>query len=151
MHDLGKLLVVVGVVLAGVGALPSSDGGKEGTKRTRVTLLTDHGLQQFVLEEAESLQFTDPGLRGKVAQALRAIQAHTAKDARTLELSARGEGTGPSAEAGDAMSLRAPVPALTSRTVGAYFAGLLAKTLDYRLRVTAEPGGFRILCETGEV
>lgn len=72
-------------------------------------------------------------------------------EGRGVALSARGEGTGPSAEASDAMSLRAPVPALTSRTVGAYFAGLLAQTLDHRLCVTPEPGGFRILCETGGV
>ena len=66
-----------------------------------------------------------------------------------VAVSARGEGTGPSAEANDAISLRAPVEALTSRTIGAYFAGLLAKTLDRRLRVAVEPGGFRIGCEAG--
>lgn len=71
--------------------VPSSDG-REATKRTRVTLLTDHGLQQFVLEEAESFQFTDPGLRDKVGRALQAIAANNAKEARTLELSTRGDG-----------------------------------------------------------
>src|SRR5580704_15554165 len=35
-------------------------------KRTRVTLLTEQGLQQFVLEDAENLQFADAGLREKV-------------------------------------------------------------------------------------
>lgn len=66
-----------------------------------------------------------------------------------VAVSARGEGAGPSAETVDAMILRSPVEALTSRTVGAYFAGLLARALDRRLRVVAEPGGFRILCEAG--
>jgi len=66
--------------------------GKATTKRTRVTLLTDRGLQQFILEDAENLQFTDAALRDKVAQALLAIQTNRAKDARTLELSARGQG-----------------------------------------------------------
>ena len=64
-----------------------------------------------------------------------------------VAVAASGEGAGPSAELVDALALKTPVEALTSRTVGAYFAGLLAGALDRRLRVTAEPGGFRILCE----
>jgi uncharacterized protein DUF4139 len=70
----------------------TTNDGKATTKRTRVTLLTDRGLQQFILEDAENLQFADPALRGKIAQALLAIQTNRAKDARTLELSTRGQG-----------------------------------------------------------
>jgi hypothetical protein len=66
--------------------------GKATTKRTRVTLLTDRGLQQFILEDAENLQFTDPALRDKIGQALLAIQTNRAKEARTLELATRGTG-----------------------------------------------------------
>ena len=66
--------------------------GKGTTSRTRVTLYTDRGLQQFILEEAENLQFADASLRDKVGQALVAIQSNRAKDARTIELSARGQG-----------------------------------------------------------
>jgi hypothetical protein len=66
--------------------------GKATTTRTRVTLLTDRGLQQFILEDAENLQFADPALRDKVAQALLAIQANRAREARTLELATRGQG-----------------------------------------------------------
>ena len=66
--------------------------GKGTTSRTRVTLYTDLGLQQFILEEAENLQFADASLRDKVGQALVAIQSNRAKDARTIELSARGKG-----------------------------------------------------------
>lgn len=66
--------------------------GKAAGKRTRVTLLTDRGLQQFVLEDAENLQFTDPALREKVGQALNDLQNNRAKDARTLSLAVRGEG-----------------------------------------------------------
>lgn len=61
-------------------------------KRTRVTLYTDRGLQQFILEEAENLQFADPALREKVGQALIAIQGNRAKDARTIDLTMRGQG-----------------------------------------------------------
>ncbi len=66
--------------------------GKTTIKRTRVALLTDSGIQQFILEDAENLQFTDPALREKIGQALLAIQTNRAKDSRTLELSARGKG-----------------------------------------------------------
>ena len=61
--------------------------------RTRVTLLNERGLQQFILEEAENLTFADAALREKVAQALVAIQSNRARDARTLELSSRGQGS----------------------------------------------------------
>jgi hypothetical protein len=61
-------------------------------KRTRVTLYTDRGLQQFILEEAENLQFADAALREKVGQALVAIQGNRAKDARTIDLTMRGQG-----------------------------------------------------------
>jgi hypothetical protein len=65
---------------------------KGTTTRTRVTLFTERGLQQFILEDAENLQFADPALRDKVGQALIAIQGNRAKDARTIELSTRGTG-----------------------------------------------------------
>jgi hypothetical protein len=66
--------------------------GKTNGKRTRVTVLTDSGLQQFILEDAQNVQLTDPALRDKVGQALLAIQANRAKGTRTLDLSTRGEG-----------------------------------------------------------
>jgi hypothetical protein len=70
-------------------ALPD---GKGTIKRTRVTLLTDRGLQQFILEDAENLQFSDAALRDNVGQALAAIQTNRTKDARTVELATRGQG-----------------------------------------------------------
>ncbi len=70
-------------------ALPDNKGV---VKRTRVTLYTERGLQQFILEDAENLQFADPALRDKVGQALVAIQGNRAKDARTIDLAMRGQG-----------------------------------------------------------
>ncbi len=70
----------------------TSRDGTTTTQRTRVTLLTEQGLQQFVLEDAENLQFADPALREKVAKALTAVQANHAADSRTLELSTKGQG-----------------------------------------------------------
>ena len=46
-----------------------------------------------MLEDAENLQFADSVLREKVAKALSAIQSNRAADARTLEISTRGQGT----------------------------------------------------------
>lgn len=69
-------------------------------------------------------------------------------EADAVAVAAVGEGDGPSAETIAALALRAPVAALTSRTIGAYFAGLLAETLGHWLRVEARPGGFRIFCES---
>ncbi|TAJ88518.1 MAG: DUF4139 domain-containing protein [Reyranella sp.] len=70
-------------------ALPDNKGM---VKRTRVTLYTDRGLQQFILEDAENLQFADAALRDKVGQALIAIQGNRARDARTIDLTMRGQG-----------------------------------------------------------
>jgi histidine phosphotransferase ChpT len=59
-----------------------------------------------------------------------------------LDLEATGEFAALSQETGDALSLATPVTALTSRSVQAYFTGLLAETLGCRL-VRAE--GFQRL------
>jgi histidine phosphotransferase ChpT len=67
-----------------------------------------------------------------------------------IAISAIGEGDGPSADARDALILKTPIDALTPRTVGAYFAGVLAETLARRLRIAAGPGQFRISCEAIE-
>ncbi len=88
----GGSRAVTGRIVAVEEDTVSSADGKTMTKRTRVTLFTDRGLQQFLLEDAENLQFADPALRDRVGEALLAIQANRTKDARTLELSARGEG-----------------------------------------------------------
>jgi histidine phosphotransferase ChpT len=69
--------------------------------------------------------------------------------AGAIAVAAIGEGAGPSAEITDALTLKAPVEALTSRTVGAYFTGLLAQMLGRGLLVAADPGGFRISCDAG--
>ena len=60
-----------------------------------------------------------------------------------------GEGAGPSTEIAEALMLKTPIEALTSRTIGAHFAGLLAQLLGRQLLVTADPGGFRIFCGAG--
>jgi len=60
------------------------------------------------------------------------------------EIEATGAGTGPSPEIRAALALAVPTAELTSRTVGGYFAGLLAEALGRRLVVADRPGGFRL-------
>ena len=57
---------------------------------------------------------------------------------------ATGEGNGPSTDARAALSLRTPIDGLTTRTVGAYFTGLIANAQGLRLDSVAAPGGFRL-------
>ncbi|MEM7226883.1 MAG: DUF4139 domain-containing protein [Pseudomonadota bacterium] len=67
--------------------------GQGTTTQHRVTLVTDSGLQQFVLEQAEAVQFADPVLREQVAGALDALADHRVQDKRRLTIQAQGEGT----------------------------------------------------------
>jgi len=61
------------------------------TTRHRVTLAGDAGLEQFVLEQAESLRFSDPAVREAVAKALSAVAAEAEKGARVIKLKSRGK------------------------------------------------------------
>ena len=90
--SVGGSRAVTGRIVSVASETVALNEGRATTTRTRVTLLTDRGLQQFILEDAENLQFADPALREKVAQALAAIQSNRTKEARTLELAARGQG-----------------------------------------------------------
>ena len=60
------------------------------------------------------------------------------------EVAAIGEGPGPSPEIRAALTLSVSSAELTSRTIGGYFAGLLADALGWRLVVANEPTGFRL-------
>jgi hypothetical protein len=59
---------------------------------TRVTLLTADGLQQFVLQDATSIQLTDPALRARVGAALDAARQQSAASSRHLTLRTTGDG-----------------------------------------------------------
>ncbi len=83
-------------------------GARTSLPRTRVTLLTDTGLRQFVLEDADSVQIADPALRARIAAALEAVrvEGNAANERRRLTL--RLAGAGPrNVEVG--MVLEAPV------------------------------------------
>jgi len=61
-----------------------------------------------------------------------------------LEVTASGDGPGPSPELRAALARSVPADALNSRTVVGYFAGVLADSLGWRLVVADRPGGFRL-------
>jgi hypothetical protein len=67
------------------------DGGGETVKH-RVTLVSADGMSQFVLEDADSVQFSDAMLQRQVDTALAALARHRLQDQRVLTVSAQGEG-----------------------------------------------------------
>lgn len=71
---------------------PGPVPGRDGPARTRVSLLTDAGLRQFVLEESDAVQVADPALRARIARALAAARRETPQDARRLTISSLGTG-----------------------------------------------------------
>ncbi len=60
--------------------------------RHRVTVMTDAGLQSFLLEDADAVSFSDPALAAQVEEALAAVAAHRTRDRRTLHVTSNGAG-----------------------------------------------------------
>lgn len=89
--SIGGSRAMTGRVVAVTPETLMTPEGRALQTRNRVTMMTDKGLQQFVLEDAENLQFADPALREQVRRALAAVATNRAKDARTIELSSKGK------------------------------------------------------------
>ena len=85
----GRLVSVVAEPLA---AKPNTDIEHPPATHTRITLLTEDGFRQFILEEAESVRPTDPALRARIAAALDAARAPAASSIRHLTLRSSGDG-----------------------------------------------------------
>lgn len=66
--------------------------GQGTTERHRVTLVTDEGLAQAILEDADRVTFVDADLGAKVAAALDAVATHRVRDRRTIRVALEGEG-----------------------------------------------------------
>jgi hypothetical protein len=64
----GRLLRVVEETARGADGLT--------IQRDRVTLLTGAGIEQFILEDADSVAFIDPEQQKKVVSALSRLAAH---------------------------------------------------------------------------
>ena len=73
--------------------LPAPAGQPQPTvQRTRVTILGAEGLRQFVLEEADSIQVTDPDLRARIGQALESLRREANQSLRHVTLRSTGDG-----------------------------------------------------------
>jgi hypothetical protein len=73
--------------------LPVPAGQSQPTvQRTRVTILGADGLRQFVLEEADSIQVTDPDLRARIGQALDSLRREANQSLRHVTLHSAGAG-----------------------------------------------------------
>jgi hypothetical protein len=81
-----------GRIVAVVAEKTKLGDGLGETTRHRVSLLTTTGLQHFILEDSQTVQFTDPKLVGAVQKGLAAIEENRAQDKRVLHI--RSSGTG---------------------------------------------------------
>lgn len=81
-----------GQIMATIPDPVTDPEGRILQRRTRVTLLTETGLRQFVLEDATAFSFTDPKLAGQVREGLAAVLAASARDRREVTVLSRGEG-----------------------------------------------------------
>src|SRR5581483_6131774 len=80
----GRLLHAETETVPGPGGAPLT--------RTRVSVMTDGGLQQFSLQDVEAVAFADPKLQGQVETALRRIAAYRDQGRRSLTLQLHGSG-----------------------------------------------------------
>ncbi len=77
-------------------ALPNNGGQ---TTRHRLTLLTDKGFVQAILEELSALRFTDPKTKAQIDRALLGLAENRAKERRTLSIGLSARANGPWASA----------------------------------------------------
>jgi hypothetical protein len=75
-----------------VAGRPGVGGTGVTQQRTRVSVLTDDGLKQFVLEESEAVQVADPALRARIGQALAALKRESGQDSRHITIRTAGAG-----------------------------------------------------------
>ncbi|HEX4366014.1 MAG TPA: DUF4139 domain-containing protein [Rhodopila sp.] len=66
--------------------------GKAAVQRTRVTLLGADGLEQFVLEDTDTVQVTDPALRSRIERALASLRNQPSQASRHLTIRLKGQG-----------------------------------------------------------
>ena len=91
------------------------------TQRTRVTILGAEGLRQFVLEDSDTVQVTDPALRARIERAVEARRRDANRATRQLTIRVKGTG---------------------KRTVSVgYVAGAPLWKATYRMMLAAPPAG----------
>ena len=70
-----------------------NNGGQ--TTRHRLTILTDKGFAQAILEDLSALRFTDPQTQAQIDRALAGIAQNRAKERRSLSIALAGQGRRP--------------------------------------------------------
>ena len=71
----------------------ATDPNGNAIARHRMSIMTEEGLVQFVLEDARGIKFTNEALDQKVNGALAALAANRQRELRTLKITARGDGS----------------------------------------------------------
>ena len=88
--EVGGDRVIKGRIVAVSEEAETRPDGVVTAPRHRVTVMSDDGLEQFVLEHAASVRFVDADVRADVAKALRAVAADAERGQRTLRLISKG-------------------------------------------------------------
>ena len=81
----GRIIAVTPEVVQ----LPDQQGA---AVRNRLSLMTEDGLEQAIVEDSDSIRFADPELQGQIEAALAALARHGRQDRRVLTAHLAGEG-----------------------------------------------------------
>ena len=90
--EVGGSRAIKGRIVAVNEETEAKPDGTTLTTRHRVTVMTDSGLEQFVLEQADNVRFADPAVREAIGKALAAVAADSERGARLLRLTSNGQG-----------------------------------------------------------
>ena len=82
----GREIVLSGRLVTAVRQKEPEGAARDGLDRTRVTLLTELGLRQFVLEDVGAVQVSDPALQARIDAALSALRGRADGDRSQVSL-----------------------------------------------------------------
>ncbi len=86
----GREIVLHGRLLGALRDHEPSAGARDGLERTRVSVMTEAGLRQFVLEDSGAVLVGDPVLRARLDEALAALRGQASGDRTNLTLQLQG-------------------------------------------------------------
>ena len=89
--EVGGPHAIKGRIVAVAEETETKPEGGAFAARHRVTVMGEAGLEQFVLEQAESLRFADAQVREALTKALQATAAGAERNARVIQLRSRGD------------------------------------------------------------
>ena len=90
--EVGGSRAIKGRIVAVNEETEAKPEGTALTTRHRVSVMTDSGIEQFVLEQADSVRFADPAVREAIGKALAAVAADSERGVRLLRLTSNGQG-----------------------------------------------------------